>query len=201
MSENVQDRKYEVTDIAHPEYPWLHRIRALRDIGETVRKGDLGGYVQSEDNLSQQGNCWLFGNAISCENAVIRQNAVALGNAVIRGSAFVAGSARIEDQAVIEDNAIILAGCIELNARISGYARINANPVTNHFPFVSRDAVVYGEVSGKVDICGHAVILPGAKIDMPTNDTLYIDGDKVCIRRFETPEQPVRKPRRSEQER
>lgn len=193
--------KYEVTDIAHPDYPWLHRIRALRDIGETVRTGDLGGYVQSEDNLAQQGNCWLFRNAISCENAVVRQNAVALDNAVIRGSALVAGSARIEDHAIVEDNAIVLAGCIELNARISGYARISANPVTNHFPLITKDAIVYGEVSGKVDVCGNAVILPGAKIDMPTNDTLQIDGDKVCILRFESIQQPVRKSRRSEQER
>lgn len=201
MSENVLDRKYEITDIAHPEYPQLHRIRALRDIGQSVRKGDLGGYVECEDNLSQQGNCWLFGEAISCENAVIRQNAVALGNAVIRGSAFVAGSTRIENHAVIEDNAIVMAGCIEFNARISGFARIGANPVTNHFPFISQDAIVYGEVSGKVDVCGHTVILPGAKIDMPTNDTLRIEDSKVSILRFETNEPPKQKPRRVEPER
>lgn len=44
--------KYEITDIAHPEYPWLHRIRALQDVGKDVKKGDLGGYVESESNLS-----------------------------------------------------------------------------------------------------------------------------------------------------
>ena len=58
--------KYEITDIAHPEYPWLHRIRALRDIGEDVKKGDLGGYVESESNLSfePKDNAWLFDDSI-----------------------------------------------------------------------------------------------------------------------------------------
>lgn len=45
-------RKYEITNIAHPHYPWLHRIRALRDVREDVRAGDLGGFVESENNLS-----------------------------------------------------------------------------------------------------------------------------------------------------
>lgn len=30
------DQKYEITDIAHPQYPWLHRIRALQDVREDV---------------------------------------------------------------------------------------------------------------------------------------------------------------------
>ena len=30
--------KYEITDIAHEKYPFLHRIRALRDIGSEVKR-------------------------------------------------------------------------------------------------------------------------------------------------------------------
>ena len=45
------NQKYEITDIVHPQYPWLHRIRALRDVREDVHAGDLGGFVQSEENL------------------------------------------------------------------------------------------------------------------------------------------------------
>ena len=48
------DQKYEITDIAHPQYPWLHRIRALQDVREDVHQGDLGGFVESERNLSQE---------------------------------------------------------------------------------------------------------------------------------------------------
>ena len=56
-------KKYELTsDTATHFGTILHRIRALRDFGD-VEKGDLGGFVESEANLSNEGNCWVSGNA------------------------------------------------------------------------------------------------------------------------------------------
>ena len=55
-------KKYEITDIAHPDNPKLHRIRALTDVGTDVHKGDLGGFVETEDNLDQEG----FGGSGCC---------------------------------------------------------------------------------------------------------------------------------------
>ena len=201
MSDKGTNLKYEITEISHPKYPWLHRIRALRDVGKDVHAGDLGGYVQSAENLTQEGSCWLSGDAIACEDALVSQHALVSDQAVIRGSAYVGDSSRIEDHVVVEDHAIVTAGCVELNARISGNAKIGANLVTKHFPLITQDAIVYGEVRGKVDVCGHSVILPGAKIDMPTNDTLRIEDNKVSILRVEAAKQQGRKHRRSEQER
>ena len=40
-------KKYEITDIAHPDNPNLHRIRAVTDLTEDILKGMLGGYVES----------------------------------------------------------------------------------------------------------------------------------------------------------
>lgn len=45
----TDNQKYEITNQAHPHYPWLHRIRALKDVREGVKAGTLGGYVQSAD--------------------------------------------------------------------------------------------------------------------------------------------------------
>ena len=68
-------RKYEITDIQHPDNARLHRIKALIDILRWgVKAGDLGGYIQSESNLSQIGDCWVYGfyrdsgfwSALSC---------------------------------------------------------------------------------------------------------------------------------------
>ena len=47
----ISNQKYEITDMAHEEYPFLHRIRALRDICGEIRAGDIGGFVESESNL------------------------------------------------------------------------------------------------------------------------------------------------------
>ena len=50
----TSSKKFEITDIAHEKYPFLYRIRALRDVGIEVRAGDLGGFVEAELKLSQQ---------------------------------------------------------------------------------------------------------------------------------------------------
>ncbi|MFL1886315.1 Uncharacterised protein [Klebsiella pneumoniae] len=46
----------------------LFRIRALISFG-VVDKGDLGGWVEKEDNLSQEGNAWVSGDAWVSGNA------------------------------------------------------------------------------------------------------------------------------------
>ena len=55
-------RKYVLTDetMKHLCYT-LHRIKAVRSFGN-VQEGKLGGWVESEENLSQEGNCWVYGD-------------------------------------------------------------------------------------------------------------------------------------------
>ena len=49
-------KKYELTEEVNKQ--GLHRIRALKDIPlYGVKKGDLGGFVERENNLSQEGDC------------------------------------------------------------------------------------------------------------------------------------------------
>ena len=40
----------------------LFRIKALISFGN-VEEGEIGGYVEKEDNLSSSGNAWVSGNA------------------------------------------------------------------------------------------------------------------------------------------
>ena len=48
----------------------LHRIRALRDIPRFgVKAGELGGFVEGENNLSQDGNACVSGNAWVYDNS------------------------------------------------------------------------------------------------------------------------------------
>ena len=48
----------------------LHKIRALRDFND-VKAGDLGGFIEKEENLSHEGNCWVYNNAKVYDNAII----------------------------------------------------------------------------------------------------------------------------------
>ena len=40
----------------------LFQIKAEISFGSVV-KGELGGYIEKEDNLSQENNAWVSGNA------------------------------------------------------------------------------------------------------------------------------------------
>jgi len=54
--------KYKLTDeTIEADGCSLHRIEALRDFGE-VKAGDLGGFIESESNLSHTGNAWVYGD-------------------------------------------------------------------------------------------------------------------------------------------
>ena len=56
-------KKYEITDIAHPDNPNLHRIRAVTDLTEDVLAGMPGGSVESCGNLDQDGSAWITAEA------------------------------------------------------------------------------------------------------------------------------------------
>ena len=87
----MNDKKYELLPAeASGPYAGLHRIRALRDIPRhCVLKGDLGGYVSSEANLSQLGSAWV------ADLAWVTDSARVADSALVTGSAWVTGSARV----------------------------------------------------------------------------------------------------------
>lgn len=83
--------KYELTGetrVIHQRK--VYRIRALRNLprnvlGREVREGDLGGWIEKEDNLSHQGACWLFDNAANIQNSRRLEDSVGQGDAVSKG--------------------------------------------------------------------------------------------------------------------
>ena len=78
----------------------LSRIKALRDFGN-VKKGELGGYISSEKNLSHYGTCWVS------DNAQVRDNAFVGGSAQVRDRAIVCDFAIVRDLATVSDIAVV----------------------------------------------------------------------------------------------
>ena len=57
-------KKYELTEeTVIVSGKTLYRIRAVRDFG-SVKAGDLGGYIEKEENLSHCGEAWVSDNAM-----------------------------------------------------------------------------------------------------------------------------------------
>ena len=82
----------------------LFRIRALVDFGN-IKKGDVGGYVEKEDNLCQSGNAWVYGDAQVYGNARVSGNAQVSGDARAYGNAWVSGNARVYGDARVSGDA------------------------------------------------------------------------------------------------
>ena len=162
-------KKYEITDIAHPIYPELHRIRALRQVGTDVPAGELGGFVQSEANLSQeQDDAWLYDDSISRDEANVCGDAQLHGQAMAQDLALVSGSSTMYDNAIACDNVILTGGCIRNDAIVCGNARVRENAATHIAPVVTGQSVVMGDLSGSVVVYGRGFILPGQTVDNPT---------------------------------
>jgi len=102
--------KYEITNETHPNNKNLKRIRAMKDFAN-VKKGDLGGFIESEGNLCQKGDCWVsdnakvYGNARVFEDAWVSDNTEVYGNAVVYGNAKVYANARVSGYAEVSGNA------------------------------------------------------------------------------------------------
>ena len=58
----------------------LFRIKALIAFSN-VKKGELGGFIEKEDNLSHSGDAWVYGNARVSGNAWVYDNARVYDNA------------------------------------------------------------------------------------------------------------------------
>ena len=105
----------------------LYRIRALKDFSD-VKKGDLGGFVEKEENLGQYGNCWLYSDAKVYDDAEVYGNAKVYDKAEVYGNASVSGNAIIADNAIICEHAKVFGNAkIYGNTIVCGYASISTN--------------------------------------------------------------------------
>ena len=111
----------------------LHRIKALESFGN-IKKGELGGWIESEKNLSQYGNAWVY------DNAKVGGNAWVYGNAVVRGTVVVSENATVCETATVRGNAKVGG-----NARISGNAWVCDNATVGGNAEVGGDAKVRGK--------------------------------------------------------
>jgi carbonic anhydrase/acetyltransferase-like protein (isoleucine patch superfamily) len=121
-------KKYVLTNESIKyDHRTLYRIKRCSD-------GLSGGFVQSEENLSHNGNCWIHGdskvydNAKVCENATIYDEVKVFHKSLVRGNAQVYNTTQVLDSAEIRDNARIFGNSlIYMNSQIGGNVTIDGN--------------------------------------------------------------------------
>ncbi len=157
----MSDRHFELTDETHDHIGrTLHRIRATTALPRHgVVEGDLGGWVETADNLSGNAwvfdNAWVFGNAKVSDDAEVSDNAQVSDDAEVSGNAQVSGNAGVSGDARVSGDAEVSG-----NAEVSGSAEVSGNAK------VSGDARVFGnaEVSGDAAVSGNAWVSGGAVV-------------------------------------
>lgn len=133
------DKKFKLSEISFEIEGGrkLFRIQALKDFSN-VKAGEYGGFVECEENLAQEGDCWLYNNATAyggahvCEDAKLYDRCIVSDEAIIRGAAIVKGECHVFGKSEVYENAS-LNGTINVygEAKIHGGVAIVGSFVFN----------------------------------------------------------------------
>lgn len=161
-------KKYKLTNETREHLGrTLHRIEALKDFGD-VKSGDKGGFVQSEQNLSHQGNAWIYGDAEVYDNACVYDDARIYDKARVRDNAKVFDQAVVDGKVDIYENAKVCAqSSIYGEVEVSGDAVVCGKAEVYDSAWVYDNAIVGGnaEICCGVRIFGRAEIVGNALIE------------------------------------
>lgn len=114
----------------------VYRIQALKDFAD-VKAGQLGGFIASENNLSQFHSAWVYDSACIFGNAWVEEDSKVKGKAIVKGEARISGNAKVSGHAIISGSS-----WIEDNARVTGWT----------------------SVRGESHVCGNACVCHRAKV-------------------------------------
>ena len=118
----TETKKYELT--SETKVIWgttVHRIKRLSD-------NLLGGFVESESNLSQEGSCLIYGNAVAMNNSMMSgnsemsENSKMTGNSMMYGNSEMSGNSRMTGNSMMTENSSMSG-----NSRMSGNSKMSEN--------------------------------------------------------------------------
>ena len=180
----MMHKKYELsTEInRHIGEKTLWAIRALRDFGD-VSAGDWGGFIESEENLSHEGDCWVYGSAMVYDKARVNRDAKVKDQAHVKDyatvsdKAIVAGQTEVFQRAVVYDKAVI-----DGMSSVYGNAQVFGNVKVIGHSKIHDDAWVYGDftIDGYANITRKCtekpIVLTGFTYDVTImDDDISID--------------------------
>jgi len=128
-------RSFSYQDNGEKRHVTLRQIVALQDFHD-VQAGTLGGWVEDEQVLSQQGNCWIYDE-----------------NSMVFGGSRIADSARISQPCTIYDG-----------VDISGHAWVDGAEICRGARLSGNVLVQRSRVSGECLLGDDARILNGSEI-------------------------------------
>lgn len=171
VQEQPSINKYQLTDETLDfQGHTLHRVVALKNFAD-VMAGDIGGWIESEDNLMQFGTSWVYDNAKVFEQALIADDAIVADNAIVKGDVGIFGNATVRGEAIVNHNASVYDNAqIQDKALVSDAAIISGNAIINKNAHVVDNAIV----SGNARVTDYAGVSGSAKV----TDEITVAGKK-----------------------
>ena len=144
----------------------LYRIKLLKGISG-MSPGVIGGFIESEANLSQEGNCWVaeeaavYGHSIVIENAWVGESAIIQGHSIIRGNCLIVGSSIIINSEIKGDS-VVRGEAVIKGSSLKDHALVKGNADLYHVKVLGRSIIKDFATVTSTDIKGDACI--GGKV-------------------------------------
>lgn len=155
-------KKYELTEnTIVRDGVTLYQVRYLKAFKkDRIKVGDLGGYVESEENFSQEGTCLILDEGVAMGNSKVTMDASIRQRGMIRGHVVLAGKALVLHDSLVSDQAVITG-----NTRMCQRAKVTGTVII-------RDDV---QLMGDCHITGNTVLAGSVWV----KDNAYISMNKL----------------------
>ena len=165
--------KYELTNYTFTvAMEDLYQIRAIRDFGD-VKAGDLGGYIKSEKNLSQKGDCWVYPGSFAYEDSHVT------GSSKILNGAHICGNAEIDDSIIKDVGTLVCDYSKVIRSTVKGGAWI-------HHDVTVCDSIISNnnddtELSGNITVVGANISNISDVLHINIGHTFYRSKNNIII--------------------
>lgn len=145
----------------------LRRILYIKDVTLFSRKGEVGGWIEGEHNLSHEGDCAVLGNAKVFGNASIQETSCVKGEAIIKDNVIVKGKALVLNNSIVGADTIIGGSSwIQGNSKVFFYNVLNNKTLLENISgsseiksttiestgFIIDSCIIQQEIEGPIEI-------------------------------------------------
>ena len=139
----MNNKKYEILmdeeNTIEFEGHTLHRIKALKDFND-VKKGDIGGFVENDNNLSHPGDCWIYDDAKAMDNSRMYNDSEMHDNSIVCGYSRMYNNSRMYDNSIMCDYSKMRG-----YSKMYGNSRIYNNSIMYDYSEIHDKSVMYGD--------------------------------------------------------
>jgi len=169
--------KYELIDIDKNSNEYAHglryRVKALRDFSD-IKAGDVGGFVTSEHNLSQNGDCWVYDDAKMFDNSEIHNDAKMHNNSEMHNNSKMLNNSEMFDSSKMHNNSKMYdSSKMYDNSKM----RVNSEMLGNSEMHDNSEMVDNSEMFDNSEMRGNSKMRGDAK--MHDNSRMYGDAKMI----------------------